>query len=140
MATRQASGKVLNAISPVLPTLLGGSADLAPSTDTLIKGEKDFEPGSYGGRNFHFGVREHGMASVINGMALSGLIPYGATFFIFSDYLRPSLRLAALMEAHAIYVFTHDSVFLGEDGPTHEPDRTSGRLPRHSPSLLDPAC
>jgi transketolase len=121
MATRQASGKVLNAISPVLPTLLGGSADLAPSTDTLIKGEKDFEPGSFGGRNFHFGVREHGMASVINGMALSGLISYGATFFIFSDYLRPSLRLAALMDAHAIYVFTHDSVFLGEDGPTHEP-------------------
>ena len=83
MATRQASGKVLNAISPVLPTLLGGSADLAPSTDTLIKGEKDFEPGSFGGRNFHFGVREHGMASVINGMALSGLISYGATFFMF---------------------------------------------------------
>ena len=103
MATRQASGKVLNAISPVLPTLLGGSADLAPSTDTLIKGEKDFEPGSFGGRNFHFGVREHGMASIMNGMALSGLIPYGATFFVFSDYLRPSLRLAALMGAHAIY-------------------------------------
>lgn len=121
MATRQASGKVLNALSPVLPTLLGGSADLAPSTDTLIKGEKDFEPGSYGGRNFHFGVREHGMAAAINGMALSGLIPYGATFFVFSDYLRPSLRLAALMEAHSIFVFTHDSVFLGEDGPTHEP-------------------
>ena len=121
MATRQASGKVLNAISPVLPTLLGGSADLAPSTDTLIKGEKDFEAGSFGGRNFHFGVREHGMGAIMNGMALSGLIPYGATFFVFSDYLRPSLRLAALMEAHAIFVFTHDSVFLGEDGPTHEP-------------------
>ena len=121
MATRQASGKVLNALSPVLPTLLGGSADLAPSTDTLIKGEKDFEPGSYGGRNFHFGVREHGMASIMNGMALSGLIPYGATFFVFSDYLRPSLRLAAVMGTHAIFVFTHDSVFLGEDGPTHEP-------------------
>jgi transketolase len=121
MATRQASGKVLNAISPVLPTLLGGSADLAPSTDTLIKGEKDFEPGSFGGRNFHFGVREHAMGSILNGMAVSGLIPYGATFFVFSDYLRPALRLSALMEAHAIYVFTHDSVFLGEDGPTHEP-------------------
>jgi transketolase len=121
MATRQASGKVLNAISPVLPTLLGGAADLAPSTDTLIKGEKDFYAGSYGGRNFHFGVREHGMGAIINGMALSGLIPYGATFFVFSDYLRPSLRLASLMNAHAIYVFTHDSVFLGEDGPTHEP-------------------
>ena len=121
MATRQASGKVLNAISPVLPTLLGGSADLAPSTNTLIKGEKDFEAGNYGARNFHFGVREHGMASIMNGMALSGLIPYGATFFVFSDYLRPSLRLAAMMGAHAIFVFTHDSVFLGEDGPTHEP-------------------
>jgi transketolase len=121
MATRQASGKVLNAISPVLPTLLGGSADLAPSTNTLIKGEKDFEPGNYGARNFHFGVREHGMGAIMNGMALSGLIPYGATFFVFSDYLRPSLRLAAMMGAHAIFVFTHDSVFLGEDGPTHEP-------------------
>jgi transketolase len=121
VATRQASGKVLNAISPVLPTLLGGSADLAPSTDTLIKGEKDFEAGSFGGRNFHFGVREHAMGSIMNGMALSGLIPYGATFFVFSDYLRPALRLSALMETHAIYVFTHDSVFLGEDGPTHEP-------------------
>jgi len=121
MATRQASGKVLNAISPVLPTLLGGSADLAPSTDTLIKGEKDFEAGTYGGRNFHFGVREHGMGAILNGMALSGLVPYGATFFVFSDYLRPTLRLAAMMGAHSIFVFTHDSVFLGEDGPTHEP-------------------
>ncbi len=121
MATRQASGKVLNALSPVLPALLGGSADLAPSTNTLIKGEKDFGPGNYGSRNFHFGVREHGMGSILNGMALSGLIPYGATFFVFSDYLRPALRLAALMGAHAIFVFTHDSVFLGEDGPTHEP-------------------
>ena len=121
MATRQASGKVLNALSPILPTLLGGAADLAPSTDTLIKGEKDFEPGSYGARNFHFGVREHGMASILNGMALSGLIPYGATFYVFSDYLRPSMRLAAMMGTHVIFVFTHDSVFLGEDGPTHQP-------------------
>jgi transketolase len=121
MATRQASGKVLNAISPILPTLLGGSADLAPSTNTLIKGEGDFSKGNYGARNFHFGVREHGMGAIINGMALSGLIPYGATFFIFSDYLRPTLRLAALMEAHSIFVFTHDSIFLGEDGPTHQP-------------------
>jgi len=121
MATRQASGKVLNAISPCLPTLLGGSADLAPSTDTLIKGEGDFERGNYGARNFHFGVREHGMGAIINGMALSGLIPYGATFFIFSDYLRPSLRLAALIGAHSVFVFTHDSIFLGEDGPTHQP-------------------
>jgi transketolase len=121
MATRQASGKVLNAISPSLPTLLGGSADLAPSTDTLIKGEGDFSKGNYGARNFHFGVREHGMGAIINGMALSGLIPYGATFFVFSDYLRPALRLAALMGVHSIFVFTHDSIFLGEDGPTHQP-------------------
>lgn len=121
MATRQASGKVLNALSPVLPTLLGGAADLAPSTDTLIKGEKDFEAGNYGGRNFHFGVREHGMGAALNGMALSGLIPYGATFFVFMDYMRPTVRLAALMRAHTIFVYTHDSVFLGEDGPTHEP-------------------
>jgi len=121
MATRQASGKVLNAISPILPTLLGGSADLAPSTNTLIRGEGDFSKGNYGARNFHFGVREHGMGAIINGMALSGLIPYGATFFIFSDYLRPTLRLAALMEVHSIFVFTHDSIFLGEDGPTHQP-------------------
>jgi transketolase len=121
LATRQASGKVLNAISAVLPTLIGGSADLAPSTDTLIKGAGDFEKGNYAGRNFHFGVREHAMGSILNGMALSGLIPYGATFMIFSDYLRPTMRLAALMEIHPIFVFTHDSVFLGEDGPTHEP-------------------
>jgi transketolase len=121
MATRQASGKVLNAISPVLPTLLGGSADLAPSTNTLVKAEKDFEAGNYGARNFHFGVREHGMGAIMNGMALSGLIPYGATFFVFSDYMRPSVRLAALMGLREVFVFTHDSVFVGEDGPTHEP-------------------
>ena len=121
LATRQASGKVLNAISPSLPILLGGAADLAPSTDTLIKGEGDFERGHYGQRNFHFGVREHGMGAILNGMALSGLIPYGATFFIFSDYLRPTLRLAAMMKVHSMFVFTHDSIFLGEDGPTHQP-------------------
>jgi transketolase len=121
MATRQASGAVLNAISPVLPTLLGGSADLAPSTNTLIKSETAFEKGNYGGRNFHFGVREHGMGSALNGMAASGLIPYGATFMIFSDYMRPTIRLAAMMELRSIYVFTHDSIFLGEDGPTHQP-------------------
>lgn len=121
MATRQASGAVLNAISPSLPTLLGGSADLAPSTNTLIKSESAFEKGNYGGRNFHFGVREHAMGSALNGMALSGLIPYGATFMIFSDYLRPTIRLAAMMKIRPIYVFTHDSIFLGEDGPTHQP-------------------
>lgn len=121
MATRQASGKILNAIAPSLPTLIGGSADLAPSTNTLIKGAGDFARGEYGARNLHFGVREHAMGAVLNGMALSGLIPYGATFLIFSDYARPTIRLAALMGAHSIFVFTHDSVFLGEDGPTHQP-------------------
>jgi transketolase len=121
LATRQASGKTLNAIARSLPFLIGGAADLAPSTDTLIKGAPAFEAGSYGGRNFHFGVREHGMGSTLNGMALSGLIPYGATFMIFSDYCRPAIRLAALMEVHTIFVFTHDSIFLGEDGPTHQP-------------------
>ncbi len=121
LATRQASGKVLNSISASLPTLVGGSADLAPSTDTLVMGAGDFEKGNYSGKNFHFGVREHGMGTILNGMALSGLLPYGATFLIFSDYMRPTLRLAALMELHSIFVYTHDSVFLGEDGPTHEP-------------------
>ncbi len=121
LATRQASGKVLNAIAPGMPTLVGGSADLAPSTDTLVKGTGEFEKGNYSGRNFHFGVREHGMGAILNGMALSGLIPYGATFLIFSDYCRPSIRLAALMGVHSIFVFTHDSIFLGEDGPTHQP-------------------
>jgi transketolase len=110
----------LNATSSSLPTLLGGSADLAPSTDTLIKNETDFEKGHYGGRNFHFGVREHAMGSILNGMALSGLIPYGATFLIFSDYMRPTIRLAAMMGIHSIFVYTHDSIFLGEDGPTHQ--------------------
>ena len=121
MATRQASGKVLNAIAPSLPLLVGGSADLAPSTNTYLKGMGDFGKGNYAARNFHFGVREHGMGSILNGMALSGLIPYGATFLIFSDYARPSIRLAALEGAHSIFVFTHDSIFLGEDGPTHQP-------------------
>ncbi|HVA00870.1 MAG TPA: transketolase, partial [Terriglobia bacterium] len=120
LATRQASGKVLNAISSSLPTLLGGSADLAPSTDTFVKDAGQFEKGSYGGRNFHFGVREHAMGSILNGMALSGLIPYGATFLIFSDYMRPTIRLAALMGIRSIFVYTHDSIFLGEDGPTHQ--------------------
>jgi transketolase len=121
MATRQASGKVLNAVASSLPTLLGGSADLAPSTDTYLKGLGDFKRGNYGGRNLHFGVREHAMGGLVNGMALSGLLPYGGTFLIFSDYMRPTIRLAALMETHSIFVFTHDSIFLGEDGPTHQP-------------------
>ncbi len=122
IATREASGKVINAIAPKLPTLIGGSADLAPSTETLIKDSGDFEAENYGGRNLHFGVREHAMGATVNGMALhGGLIPYGATFLIFSDYMRPAIRLAALMRVRVIHVFTHDSIGLGEDGPTHQP-------------------
>jgi transketolase len=122
MATRVASGKVLNAIAPNLPNLIGGSADLAPSNKTVLNGEDFFQKDSYHGRNFHFGVREHGMGSILNGIALhGGLIPYGGTFLIFSDYMRPPIRLAAMMGLRVIYVFTHDSIGLGEDGPTHQP-------------------
>ena len=122
IATRAASGQVINAIAGKLPELVGGSADLAPSNNTLIKGESDFSADNRGGRNLRFGVREHGMGSIMNGMALSRLwIPYGGTFLIFSDYMRPPIRLAALMRQRAIYIFTHDSIFLGEDGPTHQP-------------------
>jgi transketolase len=122
MATREASGKVLAALFPVVPGLIGGSADLAPSTNTYIKAYGDFEAGNYTGRNFHFGIREHAMGAALNGMALhGGVIPYGATFLVFSDYMRPSVRLAAMMGLHVIYVWTHDSIGLGEDGPTHQP-------------------
>ncbi len=122
VASRAASGIVLSAIAKKIPELIGGSADLASSTNTIIKGEKSFSASSYAGRNFHFGIREHGMGSVMNGMSLSGgIIPYGATFLIFSDYMRPTIRLAAFMERHVIYVYTHDSIGLGEDGPTHQP-------------------
>jgi transketolase len=121
-ATRVASGTVLNAIAPKIGNLMGGSADLAPSTKTLISGEADYQASDYGGRNLRFGVREHTMGGILNGMALhGGLIPYGATFLIFSDYMRPAIRLAALTELKVIYVFTHDSIGLGEDGPTHQP-------------------
>jgi transketolase len=136
LKTRVASGKVLNAISPKLPALIGGSADLDPSTHTVLQGMGDFEnpematgdmQGSagggwnYAGSNLHFGVREHAMGAILNGMAAhGGTIPFGATFLIFSDYMRPSIRLAALSELHVIYVFTHDSIGLGEDGPTHQ--------------------
>jgi transketolase len=121
-ATRAASGNVLNALAKKFKNLVGGSADLAPSTKTLIKGEGDFESKHFGQRNLHFGVREHAMGGILNGMALhGGLIPYGATFLIFSDYMRPAIRLAALMDLKVIYVFTHDSIGLGEDGPTHQP-------------------
>lgn len=122
IATRSASGKVINSIGKELPTLIGGSADLAPSTNTLMKDDSDFSATNRAGRNFHFGVREHGMASILNGMAIyGGIIPYGATFLIFSDYLRPAIRLAAISGIKVIYVFTHDSIGLGEDGPTHQP-------------------
>ena len=122
MASRAASGMVINAIAGVLPELMGGSADLAPSTNTLITGVGDFQADSPEGRNLHFGVREHGMGAVVNGMAVhKGLIPYGATFLVFSDYMRPSIRLSAISKFHSIWVFTHDSIGLGEDGPTHQP-------------------
>ncbi len=122
-ATRASSGKVLNAIAREVPWLMGGSADLAPSTKTLLtfEGAGDFQAGSEGGRNFHFGVREHAMGSILNGMALSNVRPYGAGFLIFSDYGRPAIRLAAMMNLSVVYVFTHDSISLGEDGPTHQP-------------------
>jgi transketolase len=122
VATRDAGGTVMNAIAKSLPELVGGSADLDPSTKTYLKDCGDFQPGNFAGRNIHYGVREHGMAAATNGISLhGGLMPFCATFFNFVDYLKPSLRLAALTKLHAIYVFTHDSVFLGEDGPTHEP-------------------
>jgi transketolase len=121
MASRDAGGKVLNAIAPKLPWLVGGSADLAPSTKTLIDSSGSFQPGSYDGRNLHFGVREHGMGAIANGMALSHLRSYAATFFVFLDYMRPPVRLSALMELAVTFVFTHDSIGVGEDGPTHQP-------------------
>jgi len=137
IATRVASGKVMNAIAPRMPALIGGSADLDPSTYTALTGLGDFQPAganaldregsvgggwSFAGRNLHFGVREHGMGAILNGLAAHGAtVPFGATFLIFSDYMRPPIRLAALMQLHVIYVFTHDSIALGEDGPTHQP-------------------
>jgi transketolase len=121
VATRVASGEVINALAPHLP-LIGGSADLGVSNNTDIKGGGDFEAGSYDGRIIHFGVREHAMGSTLTGISLNGgLIPYGGTFLTFSDYMRPAIRLAALSEVQVIYVFTHDSIGLGEDGPTHQP-------------------
>jgi transketolase len=122
LATRKASGKALNAIAPKLPLLLGGSADLSPSTDTELDSYESFTDENHGGRNFHFGIREHAMGSVLNGMALTkGLIPFGATFLIFSDYMRPPVRLAAIMKIKPVFIYTHDSIGLGEDGTTHQP-------------------
>jgi transketolase len=122
VASRAASGVVLNAIAGKLPELVGGSADLASSTNTIVKGAPSLEPDNHTGRNFHFGIREHGMGAIMSGISLhGGFIPYGATFLIFSDYMRPAIRLAAIMNRHLIYVYTHDSIGLGEDGPTHQP-------------------
>lgn len=121
-ATRNSSGKVLNVLAKRIPELLGGSADLAPSNKTWIEGVETFQKGRYHGRNFHFGVREHAMGAIVNGMAVhGGLIPYGGTFLVFSDYMRPAIRLSALSHYPSIWVFTHDSIGLGEDGPTHQP-------------------
>ena len=151
LATREASGKVMNAIAPNLPALTGGSADLDPSTKTAMKGMGDFNPPpdkdtdqqgsdsagwSYAGRNLHFGIREHAMGAIVNGLAAhGGFIPYGSTFLIFSDYMRPSIRLAALMGLHVVHVFTHDSIAVGEDGPTHQPVEQLASL-RAIPNLI----
>ena len=121
IAGREASGKVLNVLAQNIPWLLGGSADLGPSNKTILAGAGDFQAASAGGRNLHFGIREHAMAAIVNGLALSKLRAYGASFFIFSDYARPAMRLSALMELPAIYIFTHDAMGDGEDGPTHQP-------------------
>jgi transketolase len=135
-ATRVASGKVLNAIAPKLPELVGGSADLATSTNVVFKNGGDVAAGSWGARNIHFGVREHGMGAILNGLALHrGVRPIGSTFLIFSDYMRPPIRLAALCDLPVIYVFTHDSIGLGEDGPTHQPVEQLAAL-RAVPNLV----
>src|SRR5687767_8419910 len=122
VASRAASNAVLNGLVPVLPELIGGSADLTPSNGTAVKSWQPFAATRYEGRYMHFGVREHGMGSIMNGMALhGGVVPFGGTFLIFSDYMRPAIRLAAFMQQHVIFIFTHDSIGLGEDGPTHQP-------------------
>ncbi|WP_017739770.1 transketolase [Scytonema hofmannii] len=137
LAGRDASAKVLNAIAKNVPWLIGGSADLAPSTKTRLTFDEagDFTAKNYGGRNFHFGIREHAMGSILNGMALAKVRPYGSGFLIFSDYMKPAIRLAALMEIPAIYIFTHDSIGVGEDGPTHQPVEQLASL-RAIPGLI----
>jgi transketolase len=137
IATRESSGKVLNAVAQKIPWLIGGSADLATSNKTTLKfdGAGDFEAGHYAGRNLHFGVREHAMGASVNGLVVSNIRAFGATFFNFSDYMRPSIRLAALMEAPSIFIFTHDSIGLGEDGPTHQPIEQLASL-RAMPNLI----
>jgi len=134
-ASRDVGGEAQNAIAKNVPWLIGGSADLAPSTKTLIKGAESFQATSYGGRNMHYGIREHAMAAVVNGMAVTRVRPYGATFLVFSDYCRNSIRLAAIMEVPSIFVFTHDSLGVGEDGPTHQPIEHLASL-RAIPGLL----
>jgi transketolase len=137
LATRDSSGKVLNKLAQNIPWLLGGSADLAPSTKTRLtfEGAGDFAATSYDGRNFHFGIREHAMAAILNGLSLSKIRPYGSGFLIFSDYLKPALRLSAIMEVPVIYAFTHDSIGVGEDGPTHQPIEHLASL-RSIPGLI----
>lgn len=136
MATRAASGKALNALAAAIPTLMGGSADLAPSNKTYLDGESVFQRGNYAGRNIRFGVREHAMGAIMSGMFLHGGIrPYGGTFLVFADYVRPAIRVAALMKLPVIYVFTHDSVAVGEDGPTHQPVEQLASL-RVMPNVL----
>jgi transketolase len=137
MASRASSGKVLNQVAKNVPWLLGGSADLAPSNNTLLTFDKvgDFSLQNPAGRNFHFGIREHAMGAIVNGMATCGLRSYGATFFVFADYLRPAIRLAAMMELPSLFIFTHDSIGVGEDGPTHEPVEHLASL-RSIPGLI----
>src|SRR5438552_13558444 len=137
LATRDSSGKVLEAVAKNVPWLIGGSADLWPSTKTRLtfEGAGEFEAGSYGGRNLHFGIREFGMSAMANGLSLSKVRPYAATFFIFSDYARGAIRLSALMEIPVIYIFTHDSIGVGEDGPTHQPVEQLASL-RAVPGLI----
>jgi transketolase len=135
IATRESSGKVLNALAQNIPWLIGGSADLATSNKTNLTGAGDFQPGEYAGRNLHFGVREHVMGASVNGLTVSGIRAFGATFFNFSDYMRASIRLSALMEIPSIFIFTHDSIGLGEDGPTHQPIEQLASL-RAMPNLV----
>jgi len=135
VATRESSGKVLNALAQNIPWLMGGSADLATSNKTNLNGAGDFQPGEYGGRNLHFGIREHVMGASVNGLVVTGIRAFGATFFNFSDYMRASIRLAALMEIPSIFIYTHDSIGLGEDGPTHQPIEQLASL-RAMPNLI----
>src|SRR5438105_3291176 len=139
-ATRKSSQTVLQWASAKVPELVGGSADLAPSTLTHIEGADDVERGSYGGRNLHFGIREHAMGAIVNGLTLHYLRGYGSTFLVFSDYMRGSIRIAALMGCPSIFVFTHDSIGLGEDGPTHQPiEHLAGLRAMPGLSVIRPA-